>query len=59
MSEMKRNAELLELVDYLQKEVAKLESQAEMASDVISLQSQELQDCEATLAQYKDRYGEL
>jgi hypothetical protein len=59
MSEMKRNAELLEMVDGLQKEIVKLESHLEMCEDIRSLQGAELEDAEAVIAIYVTRYGEL
>ena len=59
MSEMKRNAELLEMVDGLQKEIVKLESQLEMCDDIRSLQGAELEDADALIAAYVTHYGEL
>ena len=59
MSEMKRNAELLEMVDGLQKEIVKLESHLEMCEDIRSLQAAELEYAEAVIAHYVTHYGEL
>ncbi len=59
MSEMKRNVELLEMVDGLQKEIVRLESHLEMCEDIRSYQGKELEDAEAVIANYITHYGEL
>lgn len=51
MSEMKRNAELLEIVDGLQKEIVKLEGQLEMCDATVSNQASEIEGLNAEIEQ--------
>jgi capsule polysaccharide export protein KpsE/RkpR len=49
MSEMKRNAELLEMVDGLQKEIVKLESWLDMCDIIKSNQASEIEGLNAEI----------
>jgi capsule polysaccharide export protein KpsE/RkpR len=49
MSEMKRNAELLEMVDGLQKEIVKLESWLDMCDTIKSNQASEIEGLNAEI----------
>ena len=51
MSEMKRNAELLGIVDGLQKEIVRLESQLEMCDANCSNQASEIEGLNAEIEQ--------